>query len=49
MVQIHVLGFSETKARGSGLKVVDIATSYVYSGVTEGRGKYGVAIIDLER
>lgn len=44
---INVLGFSETKARGNGSKVEDIA-SYVYSEVTESRGKCGLAIV-LER
>ena len=45
---IDVLGLSETKARGNGMKAVDGA-SYVYSGVTEGRAKRGVAIIVAER
>ena len=45
---IDVLGLSETKARGNGMKVVDGA-SYVYSGVAEGRAKRGVAIIIAER
>ena len=45
---IDVLGLSETKARGNGMKVVDDA-SYVYSGVTGSRAKCGVAIIVVER
>ena len=45
---IDVLGLSETKARGAGMKVVDGA-SYVYSVVTEGRAKRGVAIIVAEK
>ena len=44
---INVLGLSETKARGNGMKVVDGA-SHVYTQVTEGRAKCGVAIIMAE-
>ena len=45
---IDVLGLSETKARGNGMKAVD-GVSYMYSGVTECRAKRGVTIIVAER
>ena len=45
---IDVLGLSETKARGNGMKETGGA-KYVFSGVTEGRAKCGVGIIIAER
>ena len=44
---LDVLGLSETKVRGNGMKVID-GTSYVYAGVSEGRarGRVGIAIAE---
>ena len=40
----NILGLSETKVRGNGMKVID-GTSYVYTGVIEGRAR-GIAIAE---
>ena len=43
----NILGLSETKGRGNGMKVIDGA-SYVYAGVKEGRARGGVGIVVAE-
>ena len=45
---LDVLGLSETKVRGNGMKVID-GTSYVYAGVSIGRERGGVGIAIAER
>jgi len=44
---LDVLGLSETKVRGNGMKEIDGA-KYVYAGVSEGRAKCGVGIVVAE-
>ena len=41
---LDILGLSETKGRGLGMKVID-SVSYVYTGVKEGRTRSGVGIV----
>ena len=45
---LDILGLSETKARGNGMKTFD-GVSYVYVGVTEGRAKGEVGIVVAEQ
>ena len=45
---LDILGLSETKGRGNGMKVIDGA-SYVYVGVKEGRARGGVGIVVAKR
>ena len=45
---LDILGLSETKARGNGMKTFD-CVSYVYAGVTEGRAKGEVCIVVAEQ
>ena len=45
---LNILGLSETKGKGNGMKVIDGA-SYVYAGVKEGRARGGVGIVVVER
>ena len=45
--KLNVLGVSEGKMRGNGMKTVDGMTC-VYSGVQQGRAKAGVAIYMVE-
>ena len=44
---LDILGLSETKRRGNGMKVID-GVSYVYAGVTEGGARGGVGIVVAE-
>ena len=45
---LTILGFSETKVKGNGMREINGA-KYVYAGVTEGRARSGVGIIVSER
>ena len=45
---LDVLGISETKARGNGMKEIDGA-KYIFAGVVEGRAKGGVGIVVRNR
>ena len=45
--RLDVLGVSEGKIRGNGMKTVESVTC-VYSGVQEGRAKAGIAIYMVE-
>ena len=42
-----MLGVSETKMRGNGIRVIDGA-KFVHAGVTEGRARAGVGIVVAE-
>ena len=44
---LDILGLSETKGRGNGMKVIEGA-SYVYAVVKEGRARGGVGIVVAE-
>ena len=45
---LDVLGNSETKARGNGMKEIDGA-KYIFAGVVEGRAKGGVGRVVRNR